>query len=58
MVAREEICIKCGRKFIIGGVLPQSICEQCSILDNKYWSVKVLDENEDKGKDDYDENPI
>jgi hypothetical protein len=58
MVAHEETCIKCGKKFIIGGVLPQSICEQCLILDNKYWGVKGLDENEDKGKDDCDQNPI
>jgi hypothetical protein len=56
MVAREETCIKCGKKFIIGGVFPQSTCEQCSMIDNKYWSDN--DEEEDGSGDDCDKNPI
>jgi hypothetical protein len=55
MVAHEETCVKCGKKFIIGGVFPQSTCEQCSMAEgNKSWS----DNDEEEDGDDYEQNPI
>jgi hypothetical protein len=40
MIARVEMCEKCGKKFIIGGVFPQSTCEQCSMAEGNVveWS--------------------
>jgi hypothetical protein len=74
MVAREETCVKCGKKFIIGGVFRQSTCEQCSMTENKvYWTKEQRDDIDAENRvydretaitkiegddDDYDQNPI